>query len=463
MVVASFEKANGRRRGVTWFRRAVVGLVPLVAALTVLPTAPVGAVVAAPAAPSDVTVSWPGTPGPYARPLVTWTGGGPGEIRWRLDELVAGVWQIGEEELPEPGPAIYLAEAESYCCDRLFRVGVWFIDGGVAGDVAFSPVFDSLAPQRPTVTSVRGWIDGRMTYTWTATPLQADSTPGDPLDVPGPPRYAVVLHPPPLFAPRATVVTTATTATVPWSLSSTAVVEANEWTFWFSASVYAQEGKRPITWLSSRGGRVTASTPAVATYGLPMTITGLTEERHRTSCSACDAIGPSPGRKVVLHARRNALSPWVGVTSTTSDSQGRFVLRVAAPGTRQHRVALLGVPYPQSSIIRVGATSSAAITMTKTRVLASRFLDPTAVRGQKVTAHLSISPSSAVTAYLQRWTGKAWIGVKEVKLARGVGQYTFTAVIRGTVPYRYVVRGSNVPNGLPVAGVITAPFHLTTR
>jgi hypothetical protein len=250
---------------------------------------------------------------------------------------------------------------------------------------------------------------------------------------------------------------------VAWQLSATAVVEANEWTFSPSLNVYAQAQRRPITWLGSRGGRITASTPAAATYGLPMTITGLAEERFRAACIGCDSTSPSPSRRVVLHARRDASSPWVGVTSGMSDSQGRFAFQVVAPGTRQYRVALLGVPYPQSSIIYVGATSSATTTITRTRVLSSRFLDPTAVRGQKVTARLWVSPASAVTAYLQRWTGKAWIGVKEVKLTKGVGQYTFTAVIRGTVPYRYVIPGTKAPNGLPVAGVITAPFYLSTR
>jgi hypothetical protein len=53
----------------------------------------------------------------------------------------------------------------------------------------------------------------------------------------------------------------------------------------------------------------------------------------------------------------------------------------------------------------IAPTSAPKTTTTKTRVLSSRFLDPTAIRGQQVTAHLWVSPASAVTATLQRWTG----------------------------------------------------------
>jgi hypothetical protein len=442
----------------------MLSLIGLVVAIAVLPAAPVDAVAAAPAPPSEVTLSWgPGGPDAFSFPLVTWTGGGPGEVRWRIDELVAGEWRIGGEQSPAPGPVITIGEAQAFCCDRVFRVGVWFVDGGVAGEAAFSPVFDTQAPQRPIVTSVQGWIDGRIKYTWTASPLEPDTTPGDPLDVPGPPKYAVVMNLTLVNeGPRAMAVTTGTTATLAWQVSSTAVVEANEWTFSPSLNIYALAYKRPIGWLGSRGGRVTASTPAVATYGLPMTITGLAEERVHLACwnDECDHTYPSPSRRVVLHARRDASSPWVGVTSGLSDSQGRFAFRVTAPGTRQYRVALLGVPYPQSSITYVGATSSPTTTITKTRVLSARFLDPTATYGQKVTAHLWVSPASNATATLQRWTGTAWTGLKNVQLVNGVGNYTFTAVRRGTTAHRFWVPGTKAPNGLPVASTYTQAFNL---
>ena len=93
-------------------------------------------------------------------------------------------------------------------------------------------------------------------------------------------------------------------------------------------------------------------------------------------------------------------------------------------------------------------------------MLSARFLDPTATYGQKVTAHLWVSPASNSTATLQRWTGTAWTGVKSVRLVNGAGSYTFTAVRRGTTAYRYWIASARAPNGLPVASTYTPTFTL---
>ena len=71
-----------------------------------------------------------------------------------------------------------------------------------------------------------------------------------------------------------------------------------------------------------------------------------------------------------------------------------------------------------------------------------------------------MSPASNTTATLQRWTGTVWTGVKNVKLANGVGNYTFTAIRRGTTAYRFWVPGAKAPSGLPVASTYTPTFNL---
>ena len=52
--------------------------------------------------------------------------------------------------------------------------------------------------------------------------------------------------------------------------------------------------------------------------------------------------------------------------------------------------------------------------------------------------------------------------MKWVYLTHGIGSYTFTAIQRGTVGYRFVIPASTTSSGLPVGGATTAPFYLTT-
>jgi hypothetical protein len=329
-------------------------------------------------------------------------------------------------------------------------------------------VFDTNGPL-PLLTSIRGDADGSLHLTW-APQLVPDPNPGDPLDLPaGAVKYQLVgqfnigevLK---AFGPSSSALTRSYS---PGKGGLLGIAADNEWRpVEECCGGYRFVDYRDADYVRVFSTALTSHVPSVATYSLPMTITG-TVQRAGEDCNHLEcrpSAEPDRGRRVVLHGRNSAAGAWYAVTSTKTDANGVFRLPVIAPGTRHYRVLALGTSRRNGGGFPVaGDMSGPTATTTQTRVVSARFDDATATRGQRVTARLKVAPGGNQRATLQRRTGSAWVDLKWVHLVRGVGSYTFAAVQPGTASYRYIVPDSLAPTGLPVAAAASRPFDLRTR
>jgi hypothetical protein len=426
---------------------------------------------AAPLPPTDVGVAWTTVPtagGPQPGVELSWQEPEPSATyEWSMETFDGTLWIPGTYTPATTSGSVGIPVTE-FPYRSTVRMVVRAIVAGASSAPVASPAFDTNGPL-PRLTSIAGHADGSLHLTWVPQPV-SDSTPNDPLDLaPGPDRYQMVgqfevresLAP---LGPAATSLTGSYTSPHPGLLG---VAPDNEWQpvheccGGFRWVNYDEADYRPV-WLSE----LSTSLPAVATYSLPMTITG-TVTRLVGRCGHLDCqygSWPDPGRRVVLHARNLPTGTWYPVTSTTTDSDGLFRISVTAPGTRDYRVLALGTTWQAGATVTptAGKMTAPRSTSTLTRVVTARFTDATAYRGQKVTAQLQVLPGGTQRATLQRWTGTSWVNLKWVYLTGGVGSYTFTAVQPGTIGYRYAIPASVAPNGLKVAATTSKAFYLRT-
>ena len=427
----------------------------------------------APPSPTGLTMTWTtaGPPGESYRAVrLSWRGADPAaSYNWHTQVFDGSTWvSNGPSGSTSPGVTGVSTLSEGMPYRATVRFAVNAVQGGVAGPTASSVPFDTNGPL-PRVESVIPRADGSVQMTWIPNLPGPDSTPNDPLDLVGPYHYQVVteINPEAMDAvgPSTTALSARFTPAIP---ARVGVANDNEW-----KPVASDRGRRFVYFDEAdstlwSGTNVSAAVPGVGTYSLPMAVNGRVTRIDRqclASFPSCELItSPGAGRQVVLHARNLPTTPWYAVTTTTSDANGRFQMRVNAPGTRQYRVLVLGVPWPntQHGYAQAGAMTTPVASTTVTRVVSAHFTDPSAYRGQKVTAALRVLPAGTQRATLQRWTGTDWVNMKWVYLTDGIGSYTFTAVQRGTVGYRFVIPASTTSSGLPVGGATTAPFYLTT-
>jgi hypothetical protein len=201
--------------------------------------------------------------------------------------------------------------------------------------------------------------------------------------------------------------------------------------------------------------------PTTATYGQLTVIKGLIQ-RWMQACDPGPCFEqplPEPSRTVVLQARASSTSPWYVVGSTRSTSTGAFTISPPTWGTRQYRIVVPDV-YTDAQGLGVGVVSSAVTTVARPKVSAS-FADSTAYYGQKVTARVNITPSADVRTTLQRWDGTAWRNLKWVYTGKGAGSFTFSAVQRGKVSYRFVVPAFTW-SGWPLTSAVSPTIVLST-
>ena len=327
-----------------------------------------------------------------------------------------------------------------------------------SGTILSAPFDTNILPW-PAVTGTAVSSTGTVTWTWSAVTPRADSTPGDPLDLPQTPvRYQ------PLKSGRqsmvsAGAVTTARQFSVAGLSGATRVGAAalNEW------NPVADGIEAHYAAVDVFSSSASLQIPTVATYGTTVAISG--QVRYQAfGCLAsgtCGAIdrGPSAGRSVRIEARKNSTSPWGQVSLVTTDSQGMYRTTAGTPGTRQFRAVVLakdtGVTWLRTTTSRVATVSA------RTRVLGAKFLDPTMSYGQRATAYLAVSPAGSQRALLQRrGADGVYRGIAYVQLSSGRGSHGVTATPRGTAYYRFVVPGTTY-GGYQVAPVTTAPFSLT--
>jgi hypothetical protein len=428
-----------------------------------------------PPPPTDLTMAWTTVVnnGEQLRLVrLSWQGSeATASYSWRTEVYNASTWSPrGPTGSTGPGVRTDSAESSRFPYRATVRFAVNAVLDGVPGPLAYSVAFDTNGPLT-RLQSVSPQADGRVLMTWVPNLPGPDITPNDPLDLPGPYHYQVVAGvggPGDYYSLRA--LGPPTTA---YSASFTphtpnfgiGVANDNEWRPVSNDSGWRSVATAEADARGLPGTRLSASVPRAGTYSLPIAVTGRVTNRVIVSCmGGCDVADVlGAGRRVVLHARNTPSSPWYAVTTATSDADGLFRILVKAPGTRQYRVLVLGVPWPnaQQGGAQAGAMTAPVASITVTRVVSARFTDPYAYGGQKVTAALRVLPAGTQRATLQRWTGTRWVDMKWVYLRAGLGSHTFTAVQRGVVGYRYVIPAGTA-GGLPVEGTTTAPFYLKT-
>jgi hypothetical protein len=126
----------------------------------------------------------------------------------------------------------------------------------------------------PRITSIRPRLDRRLAVAWTVLPAPPDTTPGDPLDVDPYPRSGYVLFG---RVARGTH-TSARRVVTAWEDDRLRVLPVGPWT-----PARLDDWRGYDVWypaVATVADRVRAFVPAVATYGLPTTITGHVTVRH---------------------------------------------------------------------------------------------------------------------------------------------------------------------------------------
>lgn len=440
--------------------RVSAGTAALAVGLMVTGALPALATPTADPAPTNIKISWADVA--QRTVTITWDEVGQKANEVKLyNEAGAVLDTAPSTEADEPNQA-QLEYMNDYGLTKL-RFGVTTKTSAGTSPVAYSVYFDATAPANPILEDVVPGAGGTVAVKWRAGAAIADTTPGDPLDRPQKPLFQVLvttidgagarLSPPSATATEYVIKNRAK----PYD---TLVAASNEWGETYSKASGVRQERF-----------VRATIPARVGYGQPTVITGSIQ--HLGFVCEDPVVCTTPptadvGAPVVLQARANASAAWQAVTSTkataspTTTQWSNFRFSVAAPGTRQYRVVVPNQTYKARGIAVAGVATNAVTTVTTARVMSAKFVDPTATYGQKVTAALRITPPGAVRTTLQRLDGKTWVSVKWVYLKAGAGSYTFTAVRRGAVAYRFVVPAFTYA-GRPIAGVTTGSFVLTTR
>lgn len=273
-----------------------------------------------------VSVAWTDTT--HSKVRISWTETAPvaNTISIAFDSLVEPVGSTtadGANELVVSPEALYPGYD--------MTVAKIVVDGADGGQ-ATSAGFDRYYPYG-RITDLSFTTSNAVQYS-VAAPL-ADTTPGDPLDVSTPVKWLPVLtlkqQPGTLdqcgevtLPLSSTPTNTVASRNQPYALAVTAV---NEWS----------AGRR-----GSYGGDVQTTAIAMST-ALSGTVT--TKSIYQTGMPpACyETSFPGADVPVILHARKNASSPWYVVGSMRTGSDGRFTFKVT-PAGRQFRAVVVNVP-----------------------------------------------------------------------------------------------------------------------
>ncbi|SNY14963.1 hypothetical protein [Paractinoplanes atraurantiacus] len=320
-------------------------LIAAVALATPVVGAPVALKAPAEPTPSNVTLAW--TSPAHTEFAVTWEE--TGDVRNQVAVTPSGAPNnFGTKKIVEAGqpnrlvvkvrdPFNGLEEGKAYA----FAVSTVDAAGAVISETAYSPVFDTDGPPTPVITSVTPGADGKIELKWAPGKTTADTTPGDPLDVPAetPPRFdpLVLDGGDPRSVAEASTATSYVYAGPITSIYSVGVHAINEWSFpntqayWPPNSSYAK----------AADSQVTATVPKTVAAGGKLTVTG-TATAIQLFCDSglrcwVDKRGDE-GRSLRLESRAGAGAAWQLVTTAKAGKDGKFTFSVAFPGTRDYRV-----------------------------------------------------------------------------------------------------------------------------
>lgn len=286
----------------------------------------------------------------------------------------------------------------------------------------------------------------------------ADLTPGDPLDVSVPLRYAPRLK----TGCKDKVFGASTSPSfklpAPGAPSSLWINTANEWGTPELDGAYHGYG---ITTTALK-----TSAPTTSPYGQVFTISGyvLQNDQYYTPWNGdCGIQQVEPiGGTVVVQARKDSASLWGVVGSTKADAMGVFSYKVTNPGTRQYRVVVPN--YAGAYRLDYGVTGGVRTIAATTRVMSAKFLTSVVSDGKPATAYLAVLPGGSQRALLQaKSTSGVWSGVTYKTLSAGKGAVAITWMCRGLTAFRWYSPAVKTGSGLTVGAAFSSPFYLTVR
>ncbi len=407
-------------------RRTVVAAGLAVAGVAAFTTS---AAAAGPAAPTGVEIAW--ADATQQRIRVSWTDAGEAN-NVRFVNSPSDVLQVGSVAAGAANEVLVPTDSISGGFRAIFAV-VAVDSAGTEGPAAVSVEFDTSTTQPVPITYADPRPDGSLLISWHDATPQYDYNPGDPFDGPGPVRYATL-------DPNG-----GTAIPVPGNLRFSvvksrprpyrvAVIAENIWgrsdswrTFTFDQTVI-------------KGGAI----PTSAAYGHLLTVSGTAGNQQH----------------VALQARDSASKPWVTLTSTYAGFDGAFRLQAPSPGARQYR--LYAPAWKSSDATALEYATGVTTSLTKHSIGYAKFSANVVNLGQSVTASLYVAPATNVRTTLQRWNGKAWVGVKDVVLSGGRGSYTFKTTARGTTAYRFFIP-STTYGGRAITWTTSATLPLVVR
>lgn len=432
---------------------AVACLLP---ALTALHLAPASA---APSAVSNVKVAWSDATRTAVK--ITWTSplADTVELTTQYGPTSLGSTAAGAaDQLIVPVSKFY----PTHDATRSSQIVVTDSGGAMASSVAF----DQYVPRaRPTNVVVGAGNTLRGTAT---VENNADTTPGDPLDVSVPLRYTPDLLIDCVRKRYATSSSPSFTVPVPSVPALMWIDTANEWP--------APRVDQGYTGFDLPKALISTTAPTSSTYRQVFTLTGVVyqlQEFYTYEQGNCGVERTSPDpRTVIIQARKDSGSLWamVGSTKTVTvsgagspyPSRGVYSFKVTNPGTRQYRAVVPTIRTANS--IDFGVISGARTVKATTQVLSAKFLTSTVSYGKPATAYLALAPGGSQRALLQaRNTSGVWAGVTYKTLSGGKGYATITWRRRGVTAFRWYSPATQTSSGLSVGAVFTPTFYLTVR
>ncbi|MDX6281647.1 MAG: hypothetical protein QOH03_2718 [Kribbellaceae bacterium] len=415
---------------------------------------------AAPEAPTDLQFGWI-SPEPM-QVKMTWTDSGEANIV-RVDYQDGSRANSFKTKAGAPNEWTRMGDA-LLSVDRIARVSVVSIDeSGAESAPVVSPWFDSIGTPVSTFTKAEPLPDGSLKLKWSLSDVPADTTPGDPLDLPATAGHVTVqvasaTNPTAFRLPAGTTTLTIPPRPRPYPVS---MWTSNEWSIrGGSLSSYG------IAFNETTAG-LKVPTVGVYSQSIPFTIVAGTRLCANAQYQCSDPANPfvgNPGIKALLQARPDAAHPWKSI-GTYTNQQLQHTANVRVYGSQEYRLYVPTWSHLANSglTVALGVSTSARYSATQAKFATAGFNTTTAPVGQVVKATVSVLPAGSVKADLQWLDGKVWRHAGYVPLVKGKGALSFKASGRGiTRSWRVVVPRMSM-SGLPIVATPSRAFKLTVR
>jgi hypothetical protein len=431
-------------------------------AVALLGTYQLPAHAAAPDTPTDLQLSWVGPANKQVK--MTWTDNGEANVV-RVEYQNGSLVDRVTTKAGTPNEWVRAGEA-LVSVDNVARISVVSVDAaGVESAPAVSPWFDSIGSPLPTFTTAVPLADGSLRLNWSLAAVPADSTPGDPLDLPLTGEtvdvYAKATATNPTTRYRLPAGTTTTTIPPRPRPYPVTILTTNEWTIRGGAS-----GQSSVVFNETTAG---LTVPAVAEYSQSIPFAAVAGTRLcSTALENCaDRTNPfvaNPGIKTLLQARPDAAHAWKTI-GTYTNQKLHFTANVKLYGSQEFRISVPAWSHLDGKALTVAPAISTSVRRVTTRAkfAAAGFNTTTAQAGQVIKATVSVLPAGSVKADLQWLDGKVWRHAGYVPLVKGKGALSFKASGRGTTRSWRVVVPKMTMNGLPIVATPSRAFKLTVR